>query len=62
MNSKQLLSFAKGLIISGVIYFLVAYILFISTFTLGSQTLSEKENIDSLYFYSVLSLLAITII
>ncbi len=52
---KQLLSFTAGLIIPLIFYAIGGSLLIAMTFTLSSQTLTEKENEITLYFYCVLS-------
>lgn len=50
---KQFLNFLAGLIVPLIVCAIGGYLLFAITFTLSSQTLNEKENIVTLYFYSV---------
>lgn len=52
---KQLLAFIAGLFIPLIFYALGGYLLLTMTFTLSSQTLTEKENQVALYFYCVLT-------
>ena len=51
---KQPLSFISGLIIPLIFYAIGGYLLFAMTFSLSSQTLTERENEIALYFYCVL--------
>lgn len=50
---KPVLSFLSGLIIPVVLYTIAGYLLIAMTFTLSSQTLTERENEITLYFYCV---------
>ncbi len=52
---NQFLSFISGLIIPLIFYAIGGCLLLALTFTLSSQTLTERENEIALYFYSVLS-------
>ncbi len=49
---KKLLSFILGLIIPLIFYALGGYLLFAMTFTLSSQTLTQKENEIAFFFFS----------
>jgi len=52
---KQGLPFISGLILPLIFYAIGGYLLFAMTFTLSSQTLTERENEIALYFYCVLA-------
>ena len=62
MTRKQFISLILGLLLTLVVYTAIAYLLLIITFNLGGQTLSEKENDDTLFFYTALGTTILTII
>lgn len=53
MTLKRLISFLGGLIFTGLIYALIVYIIVFATFSLAGQTLTEKENREAFFFYTI---------
>jgi amino acid transporter len=61
MSLKQFTSLVGGFILTGLIYVVITFILVFFTFSLGNQTLTEKENKDTFLFYTASAISIITI-
>lgn len=61
MTLKQFISFLSGLIFTGLVYALIAYVIVFGTFSLAGQTLTEKENREAFFFYSAFVITTATI-
>jgi energy-coupling factor transporter transmembrane protein EcfT len=61
MTLKQFISFIGGLILTAIIYALIMYVFMFATFSFAGETLSEKENRESFFFYTSIFIIVLTL-
>ena len=60
MTDKHLRSFFGGMILTGLIYFLIVVLFVFGSFSLSGESLQKKENTEAFVFFAVLTITLIT--
>lgn len=61
MNFKKIISFFGGLLITSLAYLLIMFAILYTTFSFAGETLTEKENRESFFFYTTIFVITVSI-